>query len=564
MASVQIFAQEDAVPKAKPIEVLLITGGCCHDYDFQTKALQLAAKEHQVPIAWTVVDQGGKGTRAMIDFYKNETWYEGFDVVVHNECFADTDDPDYIRSITKPHFDGVNALVIHCAMHTYRSANIDDWREFLGVTTRRHDHQSHYPVKVTQPNHPIMRDFPTEGYKSAKDELYIIEKVWPKTTVLATSPSERDGKEYPVYWTNQYGKGRVFGTTYGHSNETFTDPVFLRAIIQGIQWAASTTATSIVGENQYSVQRHGDKVDVLDDGKLVTSYQYRSGSKPILWPIHGPDSVSMTRAYPMVPDSVDEKHDHPHHRGLWMNFGEINQFDLWAEGKGAGFICQVGDPTVEVTSSGVTIGAKNLWKGGIKDTSPVSTDLSFGCDDSTELLAESEATYVIHGDAQERAIDCYYTLTAAKDLHFGDTKEGMFAIRVPEAMKVDAGAGRILASNGKKNGETWGYPAKWVDYSGKASKNEDKEYGIAILIHPTSFGAEGRWHVRTYGLFAHNAFGVKDFPKMENPPKGEKAGGYEMKKGESITFRYRVLLHRGAYDLAKGNERWEAFAKKEF
>jgi type 1 glutamine amidotransferase len=222
---------------AGPIRVLLITGGCCHDYDFQSKAMQLAAKEKGLAIDWTVVNQGGNGTRAMIDFYKNSKWSEGFDVVIHNECFADTDDPDYIRGITKPHFEGVNAIVIHCAMHTYRSAKIDDWREFLGVTSRRHDHQSRYPVTVIKKDHPIVQGIPAD-YTSAKDELYIIEKVWPNTTVLATSKSEKSNDEHAVFWTNHYGKGRVFGTTYGHSNETFSDKVFLDTLVRGIQWAA--------------------------------------------------------------------------------------------------------------------------------------------------------------------------------------------------------------------------------------------------------------------------------------------------------------------------------------
>ena len=236
------FAQQPAVdstPKTtkKNLSVLLVTGGCCHDYDFQSKAMQLAAQEKGIPIDWTIVNQGGKGTKAMIDLYKNPKWFEGFDVVIHNECFADTDDGTYIQSITKPHFEGVNAVVIHCAMHTYRSAKIDDWREFLGVTSRRHDHQSRYPVSIVKAEHPIMKGFPSD-YKSAMDELYIIEKVWPNTTVLATSKSEKDGEAHPVFWTNQYGKGRVFGTTYGHSKDTFSDKVFLEILVNGIVWAA--------------------------------------------------------------------------------------------------------------------------------------------------------------------------------------------------------------------------------------------------------------------------------------------------------------------------------------
>ncbi|MEZ6115908.1 MAG: ThuA domain-containing protein [Pirellulaceae bacterium] len=225
----------------KLLRVLLITGGCCHDYDFQTKQLIQASMDEGHKMEWTVINEGGKGTRAKIDLYNNPNWADGYDVVVHNECFADTADPDYIRKITKAHHDGVSAVVIHCAMHTYRSAKIDDWREFLGVTSRRHDHQSKYPVKVVAADHPIMNGFPA-NYVTPMDELYIIEHVWPETKVLATSTSEKDGKSHPVMWTNQYGKARVFGTTYGHSNDTFSDKVFLRTVIQGIVWAAEKDA----------------------------------------------------------------------------------------------------------------------------------------------------------------------------------------------------------------------------------------------------------------------------------------------------------------------------------
>ena len=229
--------QSNPDSSAKPIKVLLITGGCCHDYPFQTKAMQLAAKERGVSIDWTVINEGGKGTQAKIPLYDKENWAEGFDVVIHNECFADTDDADYIRRITKAHHNGANALVIHCAMHTYRKAEIDDWREFLGVTSRKHDHQSKYPVKVVAAEHPIMKGFPAD-YRSQMDELYIIEKVWPNTKALAFSTSEKSNDEHPVFWTNQYGKARVFGTTYGHSNDTFGDKVFLDTIVKGIQWSA--------------------------------------------------------------------------------------------------------------------------------------------------------------------------------------------------------------------------------------------------------------------------------------------------------------------------------------
>jgi type 1 glutamine amidotransferase len=237
IAAVLTGAPARAANSAAPIRALLITGGCCHDYDLQSKVLTEAASK-AAPVTWTIVNEGGKGTRAQIPLYDNPDWAKPYDVIVHNECFADTNDPDYIRKITAAHKAGQKpAIVIHCAMHSYRAATIDDWREFLGVTSRRHDHQSKYPVHAVLKDHAILRDFPAT-WTTPMDELYVIEKIWPNTKILALSKSEADGKDYPVFWTNDYYGARVFGTTYGHSNATWQDPVFVKVVVNGLLWAA--------------------------------------------------------------------------------------------------------------------------------------------------------------------------------------------------------------------------------------------------------------------------------------------------------------------------------------
>ena len=220
----------------KPLSAVIITGGCCHNYAFQSQAITQAISK-VAEVKWTILQDPRTGTRGEIDLYKDAKWAEPFDVVIHNECFADTNDPDYIRRITEAHKAGKAAMVIHCAMHTYREATIDDWREFLGVTTRHHEHMAQYPVVAADAKHPIMKDFP-EKWTTPKDELYVIQKVWPNTKALATSVSERDQKSYPVVWVNEFGKGRVFGTTFGHSDETFRDPVFQKLLANGFLWAA--------------------------------------------------------------------------------------------------------------------------------------------------------------------------------------------------------------------------------------------------------------------------------------------------------------------------------------
>jgi type 1 glutamine amidotransferase len=230
------LSAQDKLYSGKPLRILVITGGCCHNYEFQSKALSEGVGK-QVASEWTVVNEGGNGTRGEISLYNNPDWAKPYDLIIHNECFADTINLDYIHKITAAHKAGKPAVVIHCAMHTYRALKVDDWREFLGVTTTYHDEQSHYPVKPVLKDHPILGGFPAT-WTTPMDELYIIKKLWPGAKALAVSVSEKTHDEQPVVWVNDYHGTRVFGTTFGHSDDTFKDPVFINLLAHGCAWAA--------------------------------------------------------------------------------------------------------------------------------------------------------------------------------------------------------------------------------------------------------------------------------------------------------------------------------------
>lgn len=217
------------------INALIVSGGCCHDYALQGRLL-MDAVGRILPVDWTLVVQGGRGTRGSMPVYARPDWSKGFDIVIHNECLADVDDPQYIRNITAAHRGGPPAIVIHCAMHSYRAATIDDWRELLGVTSRQHTKPFPIPVKVAAKDHPAMKGF-REDWVTPIDELYVIEKVWPNTTALATATSPEDKKEYPLAWAGEYAGARVFGTTLGHGNETWADAAFQDLLIRGVKWA---------------------------------------------------------------------------------------------------------------------------------------------------------------------------------------------------------------------------------------------------------------------------------------------------------------------------------------
>lgn len=281
--------------------------------------------------------------------------------------------------------------------------------------------------------------------------------------------------------------------------------------------------------------------DVLIDGNLFTRYVKKSGAKPILYPIIGPGEMPMTRNYPMTAAGPDEKNDHIHHRSFWFTHGAVNDTDFWAEtGDKLGTIEHRGFKKLAGGEEGVIV-ADSDW-----------------VDRHGKTILKDERTYKfgVLGDA--RFIDLDVTLTATDaPVKFGDTKEGSFGIRVAGTMKVEAKkGGEIVNSHGDKDAKAWGKRAPWVDYHGPIGA---KTGGVAILEHPSSFRAPTYWHVRTYGLFAANPFGVHDF-------EGDKSqdGSYTLPPGQSITFSYRVLLHAGdekAADVAGAFESYQALEK---
>ena len=50
--------------------------------------------------------------------------------------------------------------------------------------------------------------------------------------------------------------------------------------------------------------------------------------KQILYPILTDGGKPVTRGWPIAP-RAGESTDHPHQRGLWLNYGDVNGYDFW-------------------------------------------------------------------------------------------------------------------------------------------------------------------------------------------------------------------------------------------
>lgn len=295
----------------------------------------------------------------------------------------------------------------------------------------------------------------------------------------------------------------------------------------------------------------GKKIDVLIDGELFTAYRFDDqGKKPVLWPVVSPGGHDITRSYPLKV-KAGERVDHPHHVGIWLNYGDVNGLDFWNNSDAikperAAHYGKIHHKKIEKLKGGKgegTLSATAVWKAPAGKT----------------LLEESTSFTFIVKDTV-RIIDRVTTLTAAADtVHFTDNKEGMFAIRVArelelpneKAVKLSDGKGGVieveepdnstvsgdyLSSRDITGDDVWGTRAEWMKLFGNI---EGEPVAVVIYDHPENVGYPTYWHARGYGLFAANTLGQKALSKGKNELN------FKLAPGQSTTFRYRIAIFSG-------------------
>ena len=197
------WSQDAAKPK--PLKALLVTGGCCHEYDKQKDILKKGI-ESRAMVEVTHVHSKDTTTKARFDLYDNPDWAKGYDVVLHDECTSDVVEQVYVENILNAHKNGLPAVNLHCAMHSYRLPGKDDWFQFVGIQSAKHGPQKPIEVTFVDRDHAITK--PLENWTTVNEELYNNLKLFPSAKPLARGRQDT-GKgidDYVVTWTNQYGK----------------------------------------------------------------------------------------------------------------------------------------------------------------------------------------------------------------------------------------------------------------------------------------------------------------------------------------------------------------------
>jgi hypothetical protein len=298
-------------------------------------------------------------------------------------------------------------------------------------------------------------------------------------------------------------------------------------------------------------------INVIVDGKPLTSYIHTIDpdkpmaaesvllTKPVLYPLRTPAGIIVTRGWPF--EKIEgERQDHPHHIGLYFTYDQINGNNFWNNSKNA-------LPAIKHLNAEVTTDAQG--------NSALKTIAHWIGTDNKPLLEEKRMTSFIPG-ADQHVIDIDIQLKAiSEEVSFGDTKEGMFAIRLAQWLtentdrKYQLGTGTYLNCHGdEKEKDVWGKRAEWVRIQGQ---KDNKTVGIAILNHPTSTNFPTYWHARGYGAFSANPLGQYAFQRSRKVPD-PKPFNLTLKKGQSAPFKFRVII----YDGLKTKKRLDAEFKK--
>ncbi len=301
---------------------------------------------------------------------------------------------------------------------------------------------------------------------------------------------------------------------------------------------------------QVEFVRNGDaQIDIRINGEPFSSYHFGPAvPKPFLAPLRTASGIVITRRYPME-EVPGESHDHQHHRGLWIGYGEINGFNFWEnefhynrdqppkyDPAKLGTVALVRFNQVKSGRSSGDIDGLYRWMGP-----------------HGAVLMEERRVLTFYAQPDLRTIDVSVTLTAKRAVHFGDSKEGFFGMRLADSMTEKSGGVMTNSEGAQTEKDVWGKRANWVDYDGTVA---GQKVGVAIFDAPENFNHPTRWHARAYGLFAANPFGYKDFE-----PKGTGVGGHDLKPGQSLHFRYRVLIHSGDLSKKELDTAYTEFAK---
>ena len=286
---------------------------------------------------------------------------------------------------------------------------------------------------------------------------------------------------------------------------------------------AAATAGAQAPRIRVTLHDVAPRVDVTIDGAPFTSYHYpRDQKKPFLFPLRAADGTIVTRGYPIDPRPA-ERADHPHHTGVWFNYGDVDGLDFWNNSEAV--------PADRAAQMGTVVHRRVIEASSGSDKGELNVEADWVGPAGEPLLKEN-TRFTFRGDGGSRSIDRVTRLSAlGRRVVLGDNKEGLLGIRVARGLEHPAGV--YVASDGRTGEAVWGTRGPWMMLQGTV---DGRPVTLAILDHPANPGHPTYWHARGYGLFAANNLGRRVFDPAA--PEARLA----LEPGTSVTFRHRILI----------------------
>jgi len=195
--------------------------------------------EHDYPAwqaSWTKLLQAAKGVtvHAALDWPSPEQWRDSDVVVLY---FWNHDwSAERLQQLDQYLARGGSAVVLHAGLISDSDPETLANRWGLAAQPKRTKYR-HGPLELRFPEKGASDLIAGFSKLALVDETY-----WPmigdrqKVNVLATAVEE--GNEWPMVWTYQPGRGRVWASVIGHYGATLDDPLFRILVLRGIAWAA--------------------------------------------------------------------------------------------------------------------------------------------------------------------------------------------------------------------------------------------------------------------------------------------------------------------------------------
>ncbi len=251
----QTGAAAAAQPKASTVKHVLVIGQTKgYEHDSVSAAMDAVYSMGKESGLWNTTMRTDTELLTKAKLEKNAKNLEYYDLLVFASTTGELDmTPDQQRdmmSFIKE--DGKGFVGIHAALDT--NYKWPEYGRMLGGWFNDHPWGTFdAPIVNESPDFPAVRHFPKAFMKH--DEIYQA-KEWSRDQVnvlLSLDASKlkldnprvhRTDRDFAVAWTKMYGKGRVFYSTLGHTEESWQDPDIRKMYFEAIKWALGMTEGS--------------------------------------------------------------------------------------------------------------------------------------------------------------------------------------------------------------------------------------------------------------------------------------------------------------------------------